>query len=387
MTETNEGMKRINPLPLIDVEGAPRERGVQYGRKAQAYIERGLEVYRRAYADVGLQWPEVRQVAAQFRERIAGYSAPMLEEIEGIAQGCGSPVEDIVALNARTELLFGRGSADEARLQKTEEGCTGAIALPGATASGGVLHGQNWDWRDECAASTIVLRIRPQRGPAILTMVEAGTLARCGLNSAGIAITGNFLKSQDDAGRSGVPVPLVRRAVLESQTLHDAMQRVLTAPRSHSINIMLSHEGGEAVDFETTPAEVFWVKPADGLLVHSNHFVSAGALAKLVDVGLAVTPDSLYRDSRVQARLARSRGRISPRDFREAFGDTFGSPYAVCRNPSGGGAGQPAVSTVATIIMDLTARKVWIAPTPYAAGSRYWEYDFESSAPRQRDPQ
>jgi isopenicillin-N N-acyltransferase-like protein len=216
--------------------------------------------------------------------------------------------------------------------------------------------------------------------------VEAGSLARCGFNSAGVAITANFLKSENDAGREGVPVPLVRRAVLEATTLYHAMERVLRAPRSHSINVMLSHESGEAINFETTPREVFWVKAVDGLLVHSNHFVSPGALAKLVDVGLAVTPDSLYRDTRVRARLEHNRGRISGADFKEAFGDSFGSPYSVCRRPSEGGPGGGQVSTVASIIMDVTARKAWIAPTPYKEGSRYWEYDLESPAPRLRDP-
>jgi len=48
------------------------------------------------------------------------------------------------------------------------------------------------DWRDACRHSTVVLRIRQSGGPDILTMVEAGMLARAGLNSAGIGHHGQF---------------------------------------------------------------------------------------------------------------------------------------------------------------------------------------------------
>lgn len=367
----------VSPFPLIDIAGPPRQRGMQYGRKARTYIERSLAVYRPAYAAAGLEWPEVRRIAGEFLSRIERFSPAMCEEIAGIAAGCDVPVGDIVALNARTELLYGHGSAASV-LDKTEEGCTGAIALPDITQGGQLIHGQNWDWRDECATSTIVLRIRPESGPSILTMVEAGTLARCGFNSEGVAITGNFLKSAADSGRDGVPVPLVRRWALESENLCDAMTRILTAPRSHSNNVMLSQES-EAIDLETTPDEVFWVKPQSGLLVHSNHFVAPGALAKVVDTGLKITPDSLYRDSRVRSRLERSAGAVSIRDFKEAFADTFGSPHAVCRLPTSG-PGQGSVSTVATIIMNVSARKLWIAPTPYAS-RHFYQYDFVGEAP------
>lgn len=104
-----------------------------------------------------LQWREVRKIAAEFMPRIERYSPIMLEELHGIAAGAEIAVEDVVALNARTELLYGRRRPLTPLIDKLDEGCTGAIALPGATASGNLLHGQNWDWRTQCAESTVVL--------------------------------------------------------------------------------------------------------------------------------------------------------------------------------------------------------------------------------------
>src|SRR5690606_23014083 len=97
---------------------------------------------------------------------------------------------------ARRELLM------YARMQPdtlAPDGCTAAVVLPEMSADGVLMHGQNWDWRVECAQTCIVMHIVRDDGPDILVFTEAGQLARSGFNAAGIAITGNNLES-DRAG-------------------------------------------------------------------------------------------------------------------------------------------------------------------------------------------
>ena len=66
----------------------------------------------------------------------------------------------------------------------------------------------------------MVLRIHRDDGPDILTFTEAGGLARSGLNSAGIGLTANALQCDRDYNRGpGIPLPSVRRKVLESAYL------------------------------------------------------------------------------------------------------------------------------------------------------------------------
>ena len=245
-----------------------------------------------------------------------------------------------------------------------DDGCTGAIALPQTTADGHMLHAQNWDWRDEAADCGIVLRLTPEKGPSILCFVEAGMLARAGMNSAGVAVTGNFLECDRDARREGIPLPLVRRQVLMSASLGAAIQSVYQSPRMFSNNLMISQADGEAIDLETTPDEVFWISPENDILVHANHFVSAAARAKVVDTGIRTNGDSLYRDRRVRRYLMEEHGRITTDTLKRAFQDRYGSPRAVCRTPVSGPGGKTS-STVATIVMDTSARRMWIAPRPY----------------------
>ncbi len=371
-TEPIMSLQAPDAFPLIDLEGSPADCGHQYGRLAGERIAQSLATYRAAYEKVGLDWARTRVLAAQFVPRIAAYDPGSLAEIEGVARGAEVPVEDIVALNARSELLYAHD-----RLSATEppDGCTGVVVLPEASRDGRLIHAQNWDWRVESAALGVVLRVRPADGPAMLTFVEAGMLARAGFNEHGIATTGNFLKSAQDGSRAGVPLPLIRRAILKSTLLAQALSVVFRSERTVSNNIIVSDAQGEAVSLETCPGEVFWQMPEHGLIVHANHFKTPGALARVHDRSLETSPDSLYRDRRVtqalQAQLARG-GSITREDVIAALSDRFGAPRAVCRSPSAGPGGATS-ATVATIVMEPAARRMWIAPTPFAE-HRYTEY-------------
>jgi isopenicillin-N N-acyltransferase-like protein len=350
------------PFPFVEIAGDALTRGRQYGQRATERVHRSIEIYKVAFAERGVDWPRAREIAAAFLPRIEQYSPETALEMRGIADGAGASLEDIVAINARTELLYGKHNPGHDA--PDDDGCTGAIALPGITANGHLLHGQNWDWRDECADCAVVLHIAPDNGPRALCFVEAGMMARAGMNSEGIALTGNFLECDGDARRQGIPVPVIRRQILMTRGLGYAVQTVLQAPRAFSNNLMVSHAGGEAFDLEATPDEVFWMAPEDGLLVHANHFVTAAARAKVHDTGLIMNGDSLYRDRRVRAYLEAARGRITVDTFKEAFQDRFGSPRAVCRTATMGPGGRVS-STVATLIMDTTDGTMWVAPRPY----------------------
>ena len=164
------------------------------------------------------------------------------------------------------------------------------VALPDATSAGRLIHAQNWDWKAECAETAVILCVRREDGPDLLTFTEAGGLARSGFNAAGIAITANYLESDRDYRQLGVPLALIRRKVLESEHVALAMRAVYVTPKSAANNMMVSHVGGVAIDFECAPDETFQVHPERGLLVHANHFVSPVALAKLKDTGIANTP-------------------------------------------------------------------------------------------------
>ncbi len=282
-------------------------------------------------------------------------------------------------MNARTEMV---AAASRRRAPATVEkhfpdGCTAALALPEASADGVLLHGQNWDWRAECAETGVLLRIRRDDGPDILTFTEAGGLARSGLNSAGIGLTANALQCDRDYERGpGVPLPFIRRKVLESAHLAEAVHTIFATPKLGSNHMAVSHAGGQAFGFECAPDETFWLAPERGLYVHANHWIAEPARAKVKDTGLAETPCSIYRDKRVREQLAPKlepgRGKLTLEDFRHAFFDDYASPWSVCRPPRKSVRGQ-MVATAAMILMRPGEGHLEACPMP-ALNKRFTTY-------------
>jgi isopenicillin-N N-acyltransferase-like protein len=349
-------------FPLVEIEGDPESRGRQYGRQAGDQLAASVAIYRDGFERSGTNWTEAVGLAQAFLHRISAMDEQFVLEMKGIARGGDQPLEHVVIINARTELLFWKNERPAAALPAEE--CTTALALPETTSNQHLLHGQNWDWNPRCEDSGIVLKIHNEDAPDILTFVEAGQLARSGMNSAGIALTATGLHGDQDYGRLGVPSPFIRRKLLSQDRLAPALSAILRAEISFSHFILVSHEGGEAVGLETTPDEAFWMQPDDGLLWHANHFKIPAALARVRDVGLRRTPESLYRDSRVGSILKSNRGQICVNTFKRAFADDYGTPDAVLRQPAARPGGNLS-ATVASLIMDSTAKTMWIARAPY----------------------
>ena len=324
------------PFPLIDLAGSPHERGRTHGKAAADRMRCGAKMYAESLLKSGVDWKELERRAEAMVPAIEHFDPAYVEEMRGIAEGAGEPFAAVMLMNARTEMVA--AARRQKAAQHFPDGCTAALALPEASADGVLRHGQNWDWRAECAETGVVLRIRRDDGPDILTFTEAGGLARSGLNSAGIGLTANALECDRDYQRGpGVPLPFIRRKVLEAAGLAHAVQTIVSTPKPGSNHMAVSHAtadgGGEAFGFECAPDDTFWIAPDRGLYVHANHWIAESARAKVKDTGLAETPDSIYRDKRVRDQLAPKRGKLTLDDLRGAFFDSWGTPFSVCRPP------------------------------------------------------
>jgi hypothetical protein len=351
-------------FPFIDVAGAPYERGKNYGMQASRRIHRSAEIYGQALVTLGYGSDARRQLIHGFVREIENFAPHYLDEMRGIADGAGVDIEDVVMINARTEVVA-KAHAEKHEMADSigEDGCTAALIMKERSSTGNLIHGQNWDWRAECAETTVVLRIRSENGPDILTFVEAGGLSRSGFNGAGISITGNYLESDRDFTQLGVPLSLIRRKVLEQEHMALAIRTVTETSKSCSNNIMIGSREGFGIDFECTTNEAFpiYVGP-DGLIVHANHWTSPVALTKLVDTGRPNSPDSLYRDYRVRTLLSEKQ-KLGRDDLKQAFFDDFATPYSVCRPPRPGRQGTLS-ATVGMVVMEPELGFMDVAPLP-----------------------
>lgn len=364
-----------SPFPFVSVKGDVRTRGRQYGEAVPERIARSAAHYRVELEKIGADAARQRTLIGEAAEEIAGFDRDQVATIAAIAEGAGVSVDDVVLINARTEVIAkARQLARQEIIDPAEGECTTAVILPERSATGRLIHAHNWDWTPDARETTVILRETNEAGLTYLTFVEAGGLARYGLNSSGVTLTGNYLSSDRDYSQTGVPLSCIRRAALEQDHLAVAMQVVAATPKSCSSNMILSQKGW-AIDFECVPNESFYVMPANGLLTHANHFESPVALGKIREMGLRNAVDTYYRSSRMRSLLEQSGEKIGSEDVKRILADDWATPYSICRpireTLSGG-----QTATVASIVMDPEEGTMDVATMP-SHGVRYVRYSMD----------
>lgn len=377
-------------LPLVEISGGPRDRGRQYGEAVRPQLRAALGYYEEAFGRAaGLTWSQVTARAARWHRPVHEYAPDLLEEMRGIAEGAGADLLDVLALNARGEVLYDNSFADIAvegpegpegpaepevtvhgrpyeRPDERAEGCTSFAAYGPASGDGHVWAGQNWDWRAGVADTVVMLRVVQPPAPTLIMQVEAGQVGRQGANSAGIAFNANGLGGRFGSA-IGLPQTVVRRSVLDQSAITDALD-VLCRTRAHiASNALLTCREGFAVDLETTPAGHGWLYPDDGLLVHGNHY-QAGVPAALAADYRPLSPDSLVRVPRAQQGLRALRGSTGPDESRklikQALSDHLGHPESLCTHPD---PRRPVVEHWATLVsscVDLTTGDYHVTAGP-----------------------
>ncbi|MFE3213694.1 C45 family autoproteolytic acyltransferase/hydolase [Streptomyces antimycoticus] len=362
-------------LPIVEISGPPAERGRQYGEAARGRVGAALAYYEQAFGESsGLTWGQVTARAERWLEPVRAYAPELVEEMSGIADGAGVGLLDVLALNARGEIIYDQtfarmraradAPADVTDDREVTDGCTSFAVLGEASGDGHVYCGQNWDWRAGVADTVMMLRIVQPPRPTVIMQVEAGQIGRQGANSAGVALNANGLGGRfDDA--IGLPQTVIRRRVLDSESISGAVD-VLCRTRGHiASNALLTCREGFALDLETTPGAHGWMYPTEGLLVHGNHYQTT------VPVQLAAryrpeSSDSLIRVPRAEAGLRRLREATAPDESRklihQAMSDHLGHPEGLCTHPD---TRQPEVKWWATLLsscVDLTTGDYHVTP-------------------------
>ncbi len=297
--------------------------------------------------------------------------------MHGIASGAQVELADIVLLNARTEIL--KLAEKPALRAALADGCTAVAVMPEATTDNILIHAAELGLEGRVRQRPpVVLHIRRNGGPDVLTFFQLAELARSGMNSVGIVITANYLQSDRDYRDIGVPLALIRRKVLQQEHLALAMQAVHATAKSAANNMMVSGSRPDgaaiSIDFECAPDEAFQVHPERSVLVHANHFVSPVALAKLRDTGLPSSPCSIYRDLRVRDLLRPQVGAISVQHVKNALFDDFEAPYSVARPPRPSATRSDGMTaSVAMVVMRPALGVMEVCPLP-AVNRTFTEY-------------
>ncbi|GAA1845481.1 C45 family autoproteolytic acyltransferase/hydolase [Asanoa iriomotensis] len=354
------------PVPYVDVHGTPGECGFAYGTAARDQIAANLDLYAARFRAAGLSPRSSQAAGDRFRAETTTRFPRIAEMLDATAEGAGVTLGDLYAVNARTELIYGA---------TPDDGCTVLGALGTHTATGHTLLAQNWDWHPDQRGTMLLLSTTDERGHRVVTLTEAGMLAKAGLNSAGVGICVNMLTTdQDGLKGAAVPYHVVLRAALEETTLGRALKAVVPSPRNASLNLLVGQSGpagGELIDLELIPGGAGWLHPENGVLAHANHLEAALPARDLVnDFG----GSTLFRAARARRLLtaAAETGKLTDDDLVAVLRDHQSYPNAICRHVDERDAYADHSETVYTVAMDLDERRFGLAEGPPCQHELRW---------------
>jgi len=295
----------------VSEEVTPRLRGEAFGSANADQVRHTVEVYRR-----------LCDLSAGGRVRA---SDDEHEELHGIATGAGVDVRELLAVNARTELTSGRHEC--------------------SVVGKGAILAQNWDWHPDLQESTVLWIVR-EDGGWFATLTEAGMLAKIGMNDAGLGVCLNLLRCSEDGGLDGTPIHLLMRRTLACRSVPEAVELLTTARVSASSAVTVATPG-ELATVELSPGGANVVR--DG--THTNHFLRPPPAG-----------DDVIESESSRPRL----DAIRSLPLREAL-----RSHPVCQHVDESEPWEDHTATLASVIMDLAARKLELAAgqpctAPYA---------------------
>jgi isopenicillin-N N-acyltransferase-like protein len=337
-------------IPVVVSSGTPFERGLQLGRQETARVAHTVSAYMTMFQQIaGLNGEAARARAATYVPVIESFAPHLLEEIRGIAAGSGCDFADLLAVNTRTELLYGNRQISE---------CTALAVSGAASADGHVRLAQNWDWHHGQAGGQVLWVIRREDGPDLVTLAEAGMVGKIGMNAAGLGLCVNLLVSSTDNPGPAVPMHILLRRILEqATTVAEAVALIAATPRCTSCNHLLADRWGALADVEATAAGQAVLYPEEGRLCHSNHCLAAGLVA--TDLGRTTSLKTLLR-----AERARTLAAAEPLD-KEGIQDILRDHQAaICRHVDFSLPFASQSESIASIVMDLTAATIDLSDGP-----------------------
>ena len=334
--------KRISRGTLtIKADGSPFQVGFTYGEKARDKILQNITRYRNILQlTTGYSWEKLNEMSKKGSEEIRSFNEKALQVMEGISQGAKIPLEDIITLNYRYELLFSQRSS-----------CT-SIGVQTENLS---LVAQNWDLHKDIEDGIINLEFKVNNHPKVFTQVEAGSLAHRGLNSEGIALCINALKSKEDGHQLNVPlVSVLGWTVLNSSNLTRALEWIQESKRSSSINYLMARKE-LLVDIEITPKDFEYIEPSEhGLISHTNHFLCSRF--KNLENNLSMC--SWLRQLRVNHLTKKQEYKLDIEGVKSILKDHFDYPYSICRHTTNEQGINGASKTLASTIIDINRSEV-----------------------------
>lgn len=324
-------------IPIVLLIGKPFERGCMHGRRFRKEIQaavtglmslQGRDRLDAARRRAEIAWPLVRDMAPS-----------VACEIEGIAEGSGTPVPDIM-LRSGFEFL------DEPPIA----GCSG-VAL---TGSNGAIVAQNWDAPVSVQQELVLFLHVGQDEFELATVASYGGLCWVGCNRRGLALVNNDLLLT--SAELGLPSQIIRRLMLEEHTVCGAITKLKGVPHMTGRSYLLGDASGEVAGIEVSASIGVRVNQRRSPVLHTNHALDADIMADENESVLMKTHPSSRRRYEVLRRKCPAAPTVAA--VLSLLADKDGYPDAICKGISL----EEPTATAFSAIFDCGNRTLFLCP-------------------------
>lgn len=338
-------------LREITLTGSGYELGLQHGRLLKKEIGEIVGRWKKNTSgmmgrDANIVLAEFFQYA-QFTAAIKKWTPELYEEVRGIAEGSGHPLNDIMVFNLLDEFWVYQDNL-------SNHHCSG-IGVPARNGNSGYI-AQNMDIESYTDGYQVLLRLtKTDKRPEQLILTHPGLIALNGMNETGIGACMNTLM-QLKASSTGLPVAFIVRRILNTTGKEDLLQFIQSVPHASGQNYIIGIRG-EVFDFEASANKVIRFDPqnANGTIYHTNHPLANDDVKdwfkkfdpKSID---AIDPGKSNSHIRLTAVQKRVKDASSVNDviIKDALRSKDDKDNPVCRQPKNGG------FTFGSVIMTLT---------------------------------
>ncbi|MCB6609888.1 C45 family peptidase [[Clostridium] symbiosum] len=335
----------MEQLRKITVTGTPYEQGLREGICFCSLIHENINNIRTSLETESLNMEKYQEMTERNAEFLKSRYPDQWEEMKGIADGAGTPFEDILMINVPTYFMKNSFSQD----------CSMLLARGNATMDSLTYLIKNRDM--EMTVHQVSVEYKYPDGSSIIEVNGAGiiTYPAIGLNSAGLTITSTGFWSpkteivMEDIDKCHIFVNL-HHLLQSCRSTGEVLKALDTYPRMNGLNIIAA-DRESAVLIETT-RDGYLCEWADesGVLYRTNHFCLGDHVEQNPERESYLS--TYLRYERIREMLLERTGKLRFQDFIRIMSDHTNSPVnAICRhsNPQ---AGTETVSCSITVLED-----------------------------------
>lgn len=284
-------------MRTIYAGGTSYECGVVIGKECRLDIRKLLELAKKDAQHVNKDWEFIKSRTERYFANIPDVCKPVVELIEGVAKGAEMDGIEIKAI--LVEELY----------TAQPDKCSVVIAND--------VIGHNNDLSDDYRETIAHVCMDIDGFGRIHSVGPAGFCSSIGLNSYGVVLTGNELSANDE--KIGVPRSIVAIAILFAKNFEQALDIALLPQRASSYNNVIVC-GSQAASVEGSGTDYAILMPDDGVLVHSNHYISPKMLkyeASVEEDSGIVNSIKRYESAKKQAHgLVESKNEVGVADVK-----------------------------------------------------------------------